>query len=113
MTRLILALRHDRSALAAVLLLGLLVRLPFVSIDFRASSDLQEFRTWQDQAQAVGLDRVYEDGAVAYPPVWPYWLALSGWIRGQIPSGLMERDALRTALIKLPSILADVVTAGL
>lgn len=104
-------LRSHRGWLCAlILLLGLLVRLPFAPMDFSASSDLKTFMDWQRTAQTLGLERIYESGKVDYPPIWLYWLAAAGWIRERIAPA---SDAWRTALLKLPSIIADVVTGGL
>lgn len=97
--------------LAAILLVGLLIRLPTAAVDFGRVTDVQVLGTWATTAQAVGLAHVYEAVRVNYPPVFVYWLAVAGWLDAQLPVHL--RAPALIALIKLPSFIADIVTAGL
>jgi Gpi18-like mannosyltransferase len=93
--------RHTRSIALLILLIGLLIRLPFISIDFGRTNDVSAYEDWIEQIHSKRLIAAYEAGSpINYPPLTLYWFALAGSI-----------DAPRVALIKLPSILADVLTA--
>lgn len=97
-----------------VLALALLIRLPFAAIDFAPTNDLETYRRWAHATQTLGLVNIYTLGGseVDYPPLILYWLAGAAWLADHLPLGWGGDSALNT-LIKLPSILADVLTAGL
>ncbi|HZY44122.1 MAG TPA: hypothetical protein VFF70_05155, partial [Anaerolineae bacterium] len=98
--------RHARLIALSILLIGLLIRLPFLAIDFGKTTDISVYAQWAGRIQAQGLINLYAPGGlVNYPPLFLYWLAAAGSIR--------PADAALVALIKLPSILADVLTAAI
>ncbi|HLF28103.1 MAG TPA: hypothetical protein VJG32_17365 [Anaerolineae bacterium] len=97
--------------MAAILVLGLLIRLPFAPIDFRASNDLDVYKHWGRTAHATGLLTLYERTSANYPPLLLYWFSGAAAIEAHIAPE--SGDKVLTALIKLPSMLADVLTAAL
>jgi|SRR5688572_15564119 len=110
------AARSDPVAwqLALVLLAGLLVRLPLAWLDPHVSADLGLFRGWARVAAEDGMVAVSITTDVThYQPIALYLIGLAGWIESQLPAVLRRGDAALNALIKLPSLLADVATAAL
>src|SRR5919201_4440696 len=100
--------------LAIVLVAGLLVRLPLAWFDPRVSADLGLIRGWARVAAADGMVAVSTRTEVThYQPFALYLIGLAGWIETQLPAVLRHGDATLNALIKLPSMVADVATAAL
>jgi dolichyl-phosphate-mannose-protein mannosyltransferase len=122
------ACKHRRWTIAAaILLLALTVRLPFLSAPGFIGDQLQ-FLMWSSMSQSTGLDSVYSprpDGSgkywCNYPPGYVYVLrGLAGAYRsisGQdldqsVIRGFIARDDSRTtrlaaAIYKLPAVAAD------
>ena len=99
--------------LAVILLIGLLVRLPFAHLDPRVAADLELMRGWARIIATQGLVAVSSASEVTHhQPLAMYLIGLAGWIEAHLPDALRHGDAALNALIKLPSILADVATAG-
>ncbi len=101
--------RHHRVILAAVLLLGLFLRLPLLPLDFGASIDLTTFRSWARTIHNQGLVAIYDVPGVNYPPLLLYWFGTAAAISAHFPSP--AADASLNALIKLPPVLANCLTA--
>ena len=104
--------RRRSLAVAAILLVGLLVRLPLVNADMHTSSDLESFVRWATTAHERGVTQIYDGTDVNYGPLSVYLFATAAFVETHLPESLQGEGAL-IALIKLPSILADVLTAGL
>ncbi|NGM82145.1 DUF2029 domain-containing protein [Paenibacillus sp. 7124] len=104
-----LRMNVSRRGLAVCLLLaaGLCLKLaaaPWIS-GYRG--DIRFFTTWA-QAAANGLGTFYDTSSSDYPPLYVYILYATGKI-----VTLPQIEPYFLTLIKLPSILADAVTAGL
>ncbi|MCI0394223.1 MAG: hypothetical protein L0332_11825 [Chloroflexi bacterium] len=107
-----LRIRIQNRHLVAVLLLGLLVRLPWLAGDLNLTADLPIFREWVRLIQAHGLAEFYgRTPHTAYGPVSAYLYGAAGWVEAGLPAGLRGEAALNV-LIKLPPALADVLLAG-
>lgn len=105
--------RYERALLAALLLLGLLMRLPLLPVDTRTTADLAAFRTWARMVHAQGITTIYDGTRINYPPVLLYAFDAGGQVEAYLPAASRAGDAILTALIKLPSVLADILTAWL
>lgn len=101
--------RRARLPIAAILLLGLFIRLPFLAADFHATNDLDAYRLWARVIHTQGLAAVYEQTDANYPPLLLYAFGFAASLEARWS---LDEGAL-TALLKLPSILADLLTAGL
>ncbi len=108
-----LVARHPRALLAALLLLGLLVRLPLLPYDYHNSRDLSNHRDWARALRDSGLTSIYDQPRVNYPPLSLYLFGSAIAVDDQLPADWHYRDHSLTSLLKLPAILADVLTAGL
>jgi Gpi18-like mannosyltransferase len=98
--------RRAQLVALSILLFGLLIRLPFSAIDFGKTNDISVYAQWAEQIQTQGLIAVYEPGSqVNYPPMFLYWLAAADLLH--------PTDATLVALIKLPSVVADVLTGAI
>lgn len=87
---------------------GLLLRLAAATLMAGYSSDISLFRNWASSA-ANNLFQVYSSGRKAdYPPLYMYVLYVIGKL-GSLP----VLSGYYTLLLKLPSMLADMLTAGL
>lgn len=102
---------HERLLLATILLAGLLIRLPFALIDFHVGVDLQIFMDWGQKIHLGGLQNIYNSGNVNYPPLLLYLFGAAAWIEAQLPPSIGAHPLV--ALIKLPSVIADMLTACL
>ena len=65
---------RPRLLLAALLVLGLLVRLPFAGIDMHLSNDITVFTQWARLVELRGLSAVYQGTGINYPPLPLYLL---------------------------------------
>ncbi|MDR3122125.1 MAG: glycosyltransferase 87 family protein, partial [Clostridiales bacterium] len=97
----------------AITALALFLRIAFASAIEGFPSDIMCFKGWS-QAAAENFFTLYDRGAdwfIDYPPGYMYVLLVIGKIREifQIPS----ESGLYTLLVKLPSILADVLSGML
>jgi HemK-related putative methylase len=105
-----------RAVVTLALLLGLagLVRLPFAPIDFNVTGDMAQMRDWMRSLQERGLVDAYRVG-INYPPAHVYVLALGAWVdRAVVKTSQPDRnDAVLNAAIKVPAILADLLTAAI
>lgn len=94
--------------LFALLGIGFFLRMIMASSFSSHSSDLNLFKSWATAA-ANNLSGVYQGrGASDYPPLYIYVLAGLGKL-GSIPA----LNPYYTLLLKLPSIIADLLTTGL
>ena len=106
------------SGLAIVLLVGLLLRLTIAYVLLPGSgfqSDIGTFTAWAVQLANHGSGTFYATAGFAdYPPGYLYVLWLIGGI-GQLLAPFANGDAVSatTALVKLPSIIADVLVGYL
>ena len=105
--------QHERVILAAILLFGLLVRLPFAAVDFHTTNDIDTYRRWARTIHVRGLATIYDGTDVNYPPLLLYVFGGAASVEAHLPVVLRAGDGALTALIKLSSILADVLTAWL
>ena len=105
-----------RAVVTLALVLGLagLVRLPFAPIDFNAAGDMAHMRDWMRSLQERGLVDAYRVG-INYPPAHVYVLALGAWVdRAVVKTSQPDRStAVLNAAIKVPAILADLLTAAI
>jgi Gpi18-like mannosyltransferase len=108
-----IAERRPRTLLAALLLLGLLVRLPYLWVDTGTSNDVETFVRWARLTQAHGVTRIYHGTGVDYGPLAVYLLGAAARVEAHLPGALRGGDGALIALIKLPAIVADVVAAAL
>jgi Gpi18-like mannosyltransferase len=69
------------------------------------------FTQWAETAQKVGLAHLYGAARVDHPPLFLYLLTAAGWLDARLPPSLAAPALI--AFIKLPSFLADILTAGL
>src|SRR5262245_17843791 len=104
---------HERLILAAILLLGLLIRLPFIGVDFHTTVDVGLYRHWAQLVHMHGLAAIYDGTDVDYPPLLLYVFGGASLVEAGLPASLRAGDYALTALVKLPAILADIFTAGL
>ena len=101
---------HPCLLLAALLVVGLLVRLPFAGIDTHLSNDITVFTQWARMVELRGLGAIYQGTGINYPPLTLYLLGGAALLDTYVLHG---GDSALIALIKLPGILSDVATAGL
>ena len=105
------------SALAILLLLGLVLRLAIAYVLFPSSgfgSDIGTFTSWALAMVAHGPGDFYANvGFADYPPGYLYVLWLIGGL-GHLLAPLANGDpgAVTAALIKVPPMLADIVVGG-
>lgn len=88
---------------------GLLLRIAVVPWVSGHQGDLNFFRTWATQVSA-DFGGFYKNGSADYPPLYMYVLYPIGKLLNAAPSALASYSTL---LYKLPSLIADVATAGL
>jgi len=99
--------------IVAILLLGLLLRLPFAAREFRTTSDVETYRRWARTIRQQGLETIYAGTDVDYPPLILYLLGGAAKVEAQLPfREPAAADRALTALIKLPAIIADILTAA-
>lgn len=102
-----LSRKNERILLFTILAAALLIRVCFAPVIEGWPNDISANKYWAANA-AKGLSSFYSSGWCDYPPLFIYVLALVGklaaipWLSGHF-----------TLLVKLPSILADLVTAYL
>src|SRR5436190_8622937 len=97
-------------AVAAVLLAGLLVRLPFVGVDLRPTNDVVTYVRWARTIQSGGLENIYSGAGVNYPPLLLYAFGAAAALASP-PTPAADGDLV--TLIKLISLVCDLLTAGL
>lgn len=98
--------------LGALLFVSLAIRLPFATEDF-GFSDVKTYRRWAQTIATRGLATIYDGTDVGYPPLLLYVFGSASLLATRLPPALQRDDRALTALIKLPSMLADVATAWL
>lgn len=99
--------------IVAILLLGLLLRLPFAAREFRTTSDVETYRRWARTIRQQGLETIYAGTDVDYPPLILYLPGGAAKVEAQLPFRQpVAADRALTALIKLPAIIADTLTAA-
>jgi Gpi18-like mannosyltransferase len=101
---------HPRLLLAALLLAGVLVRLPFAGIDTHLSNDISVFTQWARMVETRGLGAIYQGTDINYPPLTLYLLGGAALLDTHFLHG---GDSALIPFIKLPGMLSDVATAGL
>ena len=76
-------------------------------------TDVNTFKAWGSIVRSQGLSNVYYDENLFldYPPGYLYVLVALDWLRSIF--GLAAESTLYTLMIKLPSIVADLVTGWL
>lgn len=105
---------NEKWLLLGLFVLGLLIRLAWLDVDFNITADLAILRQWAIKLKTEGLLSFYETVEIrAYPPLSTYLLASVGWVADKLTSSTTPDESLLTSLIKLPSILADLGTAAL
>lgn len=100
-------LNASRESLILILVLGfaLVFRLATASIIEGWPNDISANKYWANNA-ALGLSEFYNRGWCDYPPLFIYVLAFIGKL-----ASISWLQPFFTLLIKLPSILADIVTS--
>lgn len=105
-------LESDRSAIWLLLLAALMLRALFSVIFVGHYTDISCFKAWAEMMAEYGPGGFYTTGTFAdYPPGYMYVLWLIGWIRRLF--SLSYDSALFIFLLKLPAIIADLVSAWL
>lgn len=99
---------YEKILILAILLVGLFLRLACGTLTEGFSSDVNLFRNWAASA-AHSLATFYtSSGSADYPPFYIYILAVIGKI-----AGTTAMSSYYTLLLKVPSILADVLSGYL
>ncbi|OXM17095.1 glycosyltransferase family 39 protein [Paenibacillus herberti] len=99
-------------AIWIVLGAGLLLRLILAPTMQGHPVDFPDFSIWADRAYSVGLNGFFSDDVFAdYPPGYIYVL----WVLGMLKSvlGLAYGSGGAILLVKLPALIADLITAWL
>ncbi|TXK85568.1 glycosyltransferase family 39 protein [Paenibacillus sp. N3.4] len=97
-----------------LLLAALLLRLYLAPIWVGYDTDVRTFMAWSDRAYTVGLSGLYanaKDYFLDYPPGYMYVLYVIGWLHHHFSIPWQSADSL--LLLKLPAILADIVSVYL
>jgi hypothetical protein len=115
-----LAIAHLRAVhraagfyLLLVLALALLIRLPFLPTNAHVSGDIKIYRNWSELIYRYGLTTIYDSPTVNYPPLLLYYLGGAAWLVAQLPPTLTTPGAAINTMIKLPAVLADLLTTAL
>jgi len=98
--------------LGLLLLLALLWRLIIAPIWIGYDTDVKTFLAWSDRAYTVGLSQLYTDAKsyfLDYPPGYMYVLYVIGMLHHKL--SIPWESASSLMILKMPAILADVVTA--
>ncbi len=91
----------------------MLIRIPFAPLNLLAGSDLDAFRRWARLIQASGMAAVYTNAGVDYPPLNLYLFGGAAWLADHLAAFSGTSNQWLTILIKLPPMLADILTAWL
>lgn len=89
------------------------MRLPFLTVDPGITVDVGIFIRWARLAHRGGVAEVYSTPGVNYGPLSVLLLAGAAWLDAWLPEVARAENRALIALIKLPSVLADVATAAL
>lgn len=100
-----------RWAFTTIFLLGVLVRLPWLPVDWRVTVDLSLERQWVRHIETDGLVALYDGRAQLYPPLSGILFDAIGRIEKNLPGSWRENDQALNILLKVPPLLADVLTA--
>jgi Gpi18-like mannosyltransferase len=100
-------------SLLVVLALALLIRLPFLPANAHVSGDIKIYRNWSERIYNQGLITIYDKADVNYPPLYLYYLGAGAWLVAQLPPALTAEGAAVNTMIKLPGVLADLLTTAL
>jgi hypothetical protein len=105
---------HERLALGAAFVGGLLVRLPFVTTDQRVTADPQLLVNFAEQLRLGGLGELIDRTGlqVLYPPLSTLALWLTGLV-GNLLSGWLPPPQTELVLIKAVAIAGDLGLAWL
>jgi Gpi18-like mannosyltransferase len=103
----------DGLGLALILALALLIRLPFLFDNAHVSGDIKIYRTWGERIYRQGLTAIYDTPDVDYPPLLLYVFGATACLVAHLPPTWTAQGAAQNALIKLPAVLADLLTTGL
>ena len=105
---------HKYFLLGLLLLTALLLRLYLAPLWVGYDTDVRTFLAWSDRAYTVGLSGLYtnaKDYFLDYPPGYMYVLYLVGLLHHKL--SIPWESAGSLVILKLPAILADLVTAYL
>ncbi|MCY9692739.1 glycosyltransferase family 39 protein [Paenibacillus alginolyticus] len=105
---------HKFFLLGLLLLTALLLRLYLAPLWMGYDTDVRTFLAWSDRAYTVGLSGLYtnaKDYFLDYPPGYMYVLYLVGLLHHKL--SIPWESAGSLVILKLPAILADIVTAYL
>jgi Gpi18-like mannosyltransferase len=96
-----------RLILVAVLLLGLLVRVPFAAVDLHISADMDNYLRWGMFAREEGLPAVYalREAASPYPPLLLYLFSAAASFGVGNPAAI--------AVVKITATLCDLLVGML
>jgi Gpi18-like mannosyltransferase len=97
---------------ALVWLLGLMIRVPLLTLDTNITNDISVYRSWFILIRDQGLAHAYAGTGIDYPPLFLEWLSFSSALLAHLPAWLSENGAVIISIIKLPSLLADMLTAA-
>ncbi|MDF2927735.1 MAG: glycosyl transferase family protein [Paenibacillaceae bacterium] len=104
--------RNMTFTLFGMLAAGLVVRLVLAPNAIGHTGDMNTFKAWATHAASGGLTHFYDtDMFVDYPPGYIYILYILGKLQGLFHLGFDSKGML--LLMKLPAMLADLVTAWL
>ena len=100
------------TAFHLLLFVSLLVRIGLALLSPGYPQDMATFKAWAMQAAGTGLRGLYQsDMFIDYPPGYMYVLYIIGKLRNLFSLGFDSRVFL--LLIKLPGIMADLITSYL
>jgi dolichyl-phosphate-mannose-protein mannosyltransferase len=103
---------HSMKALYLYLSIGILLRLVIAGLITGYEADIQTFTAWAHTASTQGLSAFYSQGIFAdYPPGYIYVLYILGTIRRLF--NIPFESASMVMLLKLPAIMADIVSSCL
>jgi hypothetical protein len=103
-------------ALAAILLLGLLIRVPTIVVGWHAANDINTYIRWGRAIEAQGLENAYVGTDISYPPVLLYLFGGTIWVGEKLgwdSATSPDESKFATLVIQLLSALADLLTAAL
>ena len=99
-------LTEEKMVIFTLLVVGLLLRIAASTLMEGYSGDINLFKNWASTA-ANGLSQFYSNARSAdYPPLYIYVLALIGKI-----ASLPACNSYYVLLLKLPAIIADIITS--
>ncbi len=98
----------DSTLFYIILAIGVITRLVFATLYYGHKTDVTDFLIWSDMVFENGIPSFYpSDSFTDYPPGYMYVL----WVIGFFKNTFSLSRPISLILIKLPSILADAISA--